>query len=204
MNDAVAFFLNRLLEANHLFVEGKDAGRSGAIAALVAVTDFLSFFPGTTDHQQPFGQIISALLSLDDGKVLPLLERRRRSGRHYDSAAKEIDKAMVAITVKRLCDTGLDVNEAYEKVAFVCCEAGMRPGRKGADSQKTETTARTVQGWCTIIKEDVGHHSVAARAFDRMEQLPPPSAGNGGPEAVRLALLGELRRSLFETGAPWH
>ena len=43
---------------------------------------------------------------------------------------------MVAGTVHRLCQTGLAINEAREKVAKVCREAGIKPGRKGAKDSR--------------------------------------------------------------------
>jgi hypothetical protein len=51
-------------------------GRPAAIEALLAITDFLSVIsgPGELELQQPINSLISALISLGDRKVVPLLE----------------------------------------------------------------------------------------------------------------------------------
>jgi hypothetical protein len=120
----------------------------------------------------------------------------------------------VAATVNGLVDTGLDVNEAYKRVAQVCREAGITPGRKGAkDSrgQEPEITDRTVRGWCEKIAEDVGHHLQAAQSFDRLRQSQTPEAElirqaikSEHNETNRNDLLEGLRRSLVEMRAPEH
>jgi hypothetical protein len=109
-------------------------------------------------------------MSLDDGNVPPLLMPHPRSGGLPASLARESDKALAAGTVDWLCQTGLAKNEAYKRVAQVCREAGIRPGRKGAkDSrgQASEITGRTVRGWCEKIAEDVDHHLQAVRRGSR-------------------------------------
>jgi hypothetical protein len=196
-----------LQEANRLFVEGKDAGRLGAIEALNTVAQFLLYFEGTTDLRQPFIALLNALVSLNDGQVLPLLEPYRRPSRPPASAVRQNVQAMAAITVHRLRETGLNINEAYEKVAQVCREAGVKPGRSGKDSlgQEPEITARTVRFWCEKIEEDVGRHSEAAKAFDRLRQSPHAQAIKSEPkEAIRNSLLQGLRLSLAQMRAPEH
>lgn len=78
INDAFDFLFEGLAKANRMFVEEKDAGREGAVAALNVVTKFLSFFQGTTDHRQPLTALLNAVMSLDEGLVLPLLKQARR------------------------------------------------------------------------------------------------------------------------------
>jgi hypothetical protein len=200
ISEVVVPFLDRLREANRLFVEGKDAGRSAAIAALVAVTDFLRLFPGATDHQQPFGLLISALLSLDDNNVLPLLKPRRRRGRPYDSAAREIAKAWVVATARWLQEAGVEREVSYSRVAQTCRKAGLKPGR----GREPQVTGLTVRHWREEIDADFSRHSNAARTFDRLAQPPLPSAGNDGLEIVSRAFLDELRRALVESRAAEH
>jgi hypothetical protein len=74
INEALDFLFTRLWEANRLFAEGEDGGREGAIAALNCITEFLAFFEGTLDHRQPLIALLSAVMSLDDGNVPPLLK----------------------------------------------------------------------------------------------------------------------------------
>jgi hypothetical protein len=173
-------------------------GRPGAIDALLAVMEFLSLIsaPGELLHLRPISALVSALMSLNDGEVLPLLEPVRRSGRARNSVAKEGAKAMAVFVVKRLAGMGLDPNLACERVARVCRQAGVRPGRKGGENQiGTETTARTVRKWCDDISADVGCHSRAGRHFRLMSGVEPFLHGN----TTRDALLEALRRYLTDT-----
>jgi hypothetical protein len=212
-DEALEFLFKALKVANSLFVEGKDAGRLGAIEALNSVVQFLMFFKGTTDLRQPFTALLNALENLNNGQVLPLLERQRRSGRSPASAAKDSHKALAECTVRRLRETGLGKKEAYEKVAQVCREAGIKPGRKGRDSpsQEPEITGRTVRGWCEKIAEDVGRHLQAAQTLDRLRQSQTPEAQaitqaikSEQKEAARNGLLQGLRLSLVQMRASEH
>jgi hypothetical protein len=189
---AVFYLQDKLQEASLL------EGRPGAIEALLAVVEFLSSIssPGDLQHQQSINSLISALMSLDDGEVLPLLKPARHPGRPRNSVAKEHAKAKVVWVVKRLCETGMDTNEAYKRVALVCRRAGMNPGRRGARNQKDETTARTVRGWHEAISADVRYHSRAGRQFWIISNLNPPLRVNNSPDA----LLKGLRRFLADMG----
>jgi hypothetical protein len=191
LEQAVFCLQDKLQEASLL------EGRSGAIEALLAVSEFLSAISGREEllHQRPLNELVSALSSLNDGKVLPLLEPVRRSGRPRNSVAKEGAKAIAAYVVKRLCETGLDANEAYERVALVCRKAGVRPGRKGSGNQKGEMTARTVREWCEAISADVGCYSRAGRHFRLLMSVMPFLHGTTTPDAI----LARLRRFLADT-----
>jgi hypothetical protein len=218
IKSGIGILIAGLREANRLFEEGKDAGRKGVIAAVSAVIEFILPFQRMTRDNwlAPLTSLQSALLNLDDGEALPLLRPVRRpvGGRSLASAARESAKAMVAGTMHRLCETGLDTKEACEGVAKVCREAGFKPGRKGAkDSrgQEPEVTARTVRGWWEKIAEDVGRHSQAAQLFDHLKQSWSAKAQAvtqlieiKGVEAVRNDLLEALRRSLVQMRASEH
>jgi hypothetical protein len=192
--------------------EEKDSGRHGVIKALNVVTEFLLRFEDTHDHRLPFTYLLDALLSLDEGLVQPLLKqaRRPRGGRSPVPPGIESCQGLAAATVQRLVDTGLNQKEAREKVAKVCRDAGIKPGRKGVDDspgQDPETTGRTVYGWCKKIKADVGRRSVAAQTFDLIRQSDRNLAQaikSDGMEAVHRRLLEELRLSLIELRAPEH
>jgi hypothetical protein len=212
--EALGFLFRGLYEANKQFIEGEDAGRRGVIEALIVVTEFLLFFQNTTDFRQPLVSLINALVSLEEGNVLPLLERHPRSGGLPASAASESDKAMAVVTAERLLETGITKKEADNRVAGVCREAGIKPGRKGAkdsQGQEPEITARTVRYWREKIAEDVGRHSQAAQTFDRLRQPHTPKAQanrqaikSEHKETTRNALLEGLRRSLVQMRAPEH
>jgi len=174
-------------------------GRPGAIDALLAVMEFLSLIstPGELLRQRPISALVSALISLDDGKVLPMLKPVHLPGQSKNSVAKESAKAMVVFVVKRLTGMGLDRNSAYKKVARVCRQAGVSPGRKGGKNQiGTEMTARTVRKWCDDISADVGCHSRAGRHFYLLSEASPLLHGSTTPNA----LLERLHRYLAETG----
>jgi len=190
---AVFCLQDKLQEASLL--EGRDA----AIEALLAVTEFLSEIagPGELLHQRPINDLLSSLISLNDGKVSPLLKPVSRSGRPRNSVAKEGAKATAVFVVKRLAGMGLDPNLAYERVARVCRQAGVSPGRKGGKNQiGTEMTARTVRKWCDDISADVGCHSRAGRHFYLLSEASPLLHGSTTPDA----LLERLHRYLAETG----
>jgi hypothetical protein len=176
------------------------------IEALNVVIKFLSFFDGTIDHRQPLVSLINALASLEEGNVLPSSTSPARQAPR--------DTALAAGTVHRLCQTGLDPEEAYAMVAKACRDSGMNPERSGAkdrQGQEPEITGRTVRGWCEKTAEDVGHHLQAAQTSDRLRQCWATKAQaitqaieNKGIEAVRNDLLEGLRRSLVEMRAPEH
>ena len=75
---ACDILLNNLRDANLLFEEGSNTGRKGVIEALNVVTEFLRFFPDTTDQRRPLVALLDALESLENGSVLPLLEKTPR------------------------------------------------------------------------------------------------------------------------------
>jgi len=169
---------------------------------------FLHFFENTTDLRRLPVDLLDALVSLGDGHVVPLLERCKRpsGGRAPASAARESDIAMAAVTAHRLCETGMEPEEAYKMVAKVCREAGFKRSRKGK-SPDLEVTARTVSGWCEEIAADVGRYSQIAKAFDlAISRFPATedikqAIARKGDEAVRKGLLEGLRRALAERGS---
>jgi hypothetical protein len=204
IEQALGFLFMGLQEANRLFVEREDSGRLGSIEALNAVVQFLRCFKDADLRCQPLTALLNALVSPNDGQVSALLQPHRRKGRPFASPARENYKALAAVTVFRLRETGLDEKKAYEKVAQVCREEGVKPARKGKDSpgRESETTGRTVRGWMTAITADVGRRSPAAQAFDRQMKSAvfTPQAINQaiqdrGLEAVQNALLEVLRLS---------
>jgi hypothetical protein len=197
--DPLGFLFKGLQEANRLFVEGKDAGRVGVIEALNTVVQFLLVFEGTTNLRQPLLALLNALVSLNEGQVLPLLEPQSRSGRAPASAARANDMAMAALIVHRLHEAGFEMNEAYKQVAQVFRDAGV----KSARGQNPQVTARTVRGWCEKIAEDVGCQSEAAKAFERLKQSKTRGA-IAIRQATPQALLDSLRRSLAEMRASEH
>jgi hypothetical protein len=175
---------------NKLWVASRSEGRPATIDALLAVTEFLSVIsgPGERLHQRPFNELISALRSLNDGAVLPLLEPVRRSGRPRNSAAMDYAKALAVFITRRLCDSGMNSNDAYGRVALVCRQAGLRPSRRSG-GQKLEMTARTVREWCAAISADVGCRTRVGQNFASL--MSPCPRGPVAPDEL-LAKLGSF------------
>ncbi len=181
LEHAVFLLLDRLQDAANL------EGRSAAIESLLAIADFLSVIsgPGEHSHQRPINELTSALISLDDGKVLPLLKPARRAGNPPNPIALESAKGAAAFVVRRLCDAGMDAGDAYGKVAVVCRQAGLR-GRAGG------MTARTVRGWAEAIQKDVHCRTRAERQYASLMSALPVLHGPVEPGK----LLDSLRRFL--------
>ena len=89
ISEVICSLLDKLEEADRLYGKGEDTQREGVIDALLAFMEFQSLVSDPPSHQRPINAVINALRSLDKGKVLPLLEPRRRSGRPCDSVGKE-------------------------------------------------------------------------------------------------------------------
>src|SRR5262249_2719790 len=122
--------------------------------------------------------LLNALVSLEDGQVLQLLKPRKRQrgeGSAPASTAKARAVAAAVLAVHRLCETGMKRGEAYERVAKVCREVGLKRSRsgKGGPGQGLEVTARTVRGWREEAAADVGRHSVTAQTFDLLQSQTP-------------------------------
>jgi hypothetical protein len=223
--EALELFFGGLQRAASQFIEGKDAGRGGVAEALNAVMEFLSSC-GAVYCRWPFVGLANAIDSLENGNVLPLLKPRPRSGGLPASISREGANALAVITAHQLCETGLDRREAFEKVAKVCREVGLKPGRKGAKGSQglaPETTEGTLRYWGEKIAEDVGRHSRAAQFFYGRIKSPTPIAEavahsvshsatirivglieRVDRDAVRAALLEHLRHALIEMLAPEH
>jgi hypothetical protein len=160
---AIEFPIEELRDASGRFEEGKDGGRAGEIAALSAVIEFMRPYQNMTHDNwlQPLIALQSALFSLNDGNVVPMLAPKRQRGRSPDSILRESARAMAVATVRRLCEIGLRKTDACDRVAKVCREVSLKPGRKGKDTQgqEHEIKDRTVRGWCDKVDEDVGRQS---------------------------------------------
>jgi hypothetical protein len=186
-------FLDGLLAANRLFEKGNNGGRLGAIEALNAVCEFLHGVPGTHEHRQPIAALLNALVSLDEGNVLPLLAPAKRRGRHPASVARNCAKGMAVATAARLQEAGMEAGVSYRLVAKICREAGFAPGR----GRKPHATERTLLGWKKEIEADPLRSGDAAMTFDRFKSLPPSLAGMTGADLHR-GLLEALHHSLVK------
>jgi hypothetical protein len=173
-------------------------GRPSAIEALLAVVEFLSRISDPDDlrNQRPINSLISALVSLDDGVVLPMLKPAGPPGGSRNSISKEYSKALAVHTFDRLREIGVDQHEAYEQVADACRKAGMNAGRKGARNQSDGITDRTVRGWHETISADAGRHSRSGRYYCMISSLAQPLPSGTKPGAV----LESLQRSLSDMG----
>jgi hypothetical protein len=195
-----------LREASHGLEEAKDSSRNSVIAAVSAVIDFLLPFQRMTPESwlPPLLILQDALLSLDDGLVHPLLlpVRSPRGGRSRASCAREIIKARAVLTVHWLCESGVEVKEAYKMVANVFDKAGVKAGR----GRYPQVTAGTLEYWCKEIAKDVERRSDAAKTYDNQRKSPIVQMIFRATEskdiaARRRGLLKGLRLSLIQLRA---
>jgi hypothetical protein len=122
----------------------------------------------------PLIALYDALLQLDDGETLPVLQKVRHSGRARASAGRESLKGIVAFTVDRLCALGTSPSEAHETVARVLTSEFVTPARgKFVTPARGSSlmTARTVRLWCEDVAADVGRHREAGQAFDFLQTV---------------------------------
>jgi hypothetical protein len=166
VGEALDFLFKGLREAERRFHEGKNAGRDGVIQAVeITIKFLLMYFPHFASGGLciPLGELVDALMSLDDGLVVPLLKpaQRPNGGRVRAPAFRDCDKGTAAFTVTKLIATGVPRDEAWEKVAQVFRKAGVKP-----DRGSKPITARTVRGWCEQVEADVRRRGQAAQTFD--------------------------------------
>src|SRR5262249_39104341 len=160
-NTAFDFLYGGLRDAKKLFEAGDNAGRDGAIHSLEVLLKFLSQFQPVLDEglNAPLAALFNALLSLDDGSVLPILKSVPVRGRSRGSAFRDSLKGAAAFTVTRLRATGLSVPDARGDVARVFRDARVTTGR----GRYPAITSRTVRGWCEEVTTDIGRCGEAAQ-----------------------------------------
>jgi hypothetical protein len=205
VGEALDFLFKGLREAESRFHEGKNAGRDGVIEAVeITIKFLLVYFPHFASGGLciPLGALEDALMSLDDGLVVPLLKPAKppRRGRVRASAFRACDKGTAAFTVTKLVATGVPKDVALEKVAQVFRKAGVTTNHGPMPTMATEReiTARTIRGWCEKVNADVRRRGQAAQTFDlemTMTAATPPSAP---------CLLDKLRNILALTRAAEH
>jgi hypothetical protein len=189
LNAAFEFLYGGLRDAKNLFEAGDNAGREGVIHALENLVKFLSRFQPVIAEglNAPLGSLLSALLSLDDGTVTPLLKPVRASGRSRGSAIRDSLKGAAAFTVMRLRAAGKTAPDACQDVASVFNDAGV----KAARGRFPKITNRTVRGWCEEISADIVRNGDAAQTFDGLMVEDNPAAG-ADPADLRRYYLAKL------------
>jgi hypothetical protein len=165
LNTGLGHLFARLRKARRLFDKQKDGGRAAAFTALGAMWQFIVLFE--SPHAQllhvPILTLQNALAALEDNNVRPILKPVARSGRGASSQAHATLMGFAVGTVRRLLQAGLDRKPAFEAVAKVLAQQGVRPQRgSGA------ITADTIRHWSDEVEADVGRRGTAARAFDSM------------------------------------
>ena len=177
-----------LIEAKQVFDSGRNEGREGVIHAVETVLKFLAKSGPIRSHglHAPLAALFDALMSLDDGVVLPILKKARRTGRGRASAMRESIKGAVAFTAYALHATGQSVPAAHKLVASALQKQGVTTER-GRDQG---VTTRTVRGWCEDVAADVSRESEAAQTFDRLQQEWPQNATD--LKHIRRKLLDDL------------
>jgi hypothetical protein len=194
LNAAFDLLYSALREAKRLFEAGDNAGREGVIHALENLLKFLSRFQPVLDEglNAPLGSLLSALLSLDDGRVLSLLKPVLARGRSRASAIRDSLKGAAAFTVMRLRAAGRTAPDARKDVAHVFHNAGV----KAARGQYPKITSRTVRGWCEEVAADVGRHGQAAQTFELLAADNTESAEAADKRRYYLDKLAVLIRAI--------
>jgi len=191
LNEALAYLFHELDRAKEFHRSEANAGREGVIHSVETVLKFLQLFAPVISSalHAPLAVLFDALMSLDDGRALPLLKPANKTGRPRASAFRGSLIGAAVLTVKRLTEVGMKTPAAHEAVARNLKGAGIKParGRVGA------ITARTIRGWCEEVSADVGRNGEAAQTYDLLIKDPRGSATNGlRPKQARTVLLGRL------------
>jgi hypothetical protein len=191
LNEALAYLFEQLGKATELYQAEPNAGREGVIHSVETVLKFLSVFAPviSLSLHAPLAVLFDALMTLDEGKVLPLLRPVKKSGRARASAMRESLMGVVVFHVDRLTETGMPAEAARKAVSRTLKNLGISPARGRAS-----ITARTIRGWCERVRADVGRHGEAAQAYDGLIAADPKDRATDGlpPTELRTALLGRL------------
>jgi hypothetical protein len=189
LNEALAFLFQELATAAALHQSGADVGREGVIHSVETAVKFLSVFSPVISSalHAPLGQLLDALLSLDDGRALPLLTPVKQTGRPRASALRGSLIGAAVYTVDRLTETGLPAHRARDAVARTLKAARVKPARGRAQI----ITRRTIRSWCEEVSADVGRHGEAAQTYDPLINDPSLSPATHLPPLKARAVLLE-------------
>jgi hypothetical protein len=145
VNLGLEFLFGELREAAERHKKGDNGGRSGTIQAVEAVTLFLHMFSSTHTEKLdvPLALLVNALSALDRNAIQSVVKPVRRSGRPHASGVRQALKGVVAYTIRRLKDVGMDERSAQQAVVPRLKAFGIKPDRGSHD-----LTARTVRDWC--------------------------------------------------------
>ena len=197
LNAEFDFLYRGLRDAKKLFEAGDNAGREGAVHSLEILLKFLSRFQPVLDERlnAPVVALFNALLSLDDGCVLPILKSVPPRGRSRASGVRDSLKGAAAFTVTCLVATGQRVPDARADVARLFRETGVTTAR----GRYPAVTSRTVRGWCEEVAADIGRRGEAAQTFDQLEKecsvverAEPADIEGAEPADIRRASLDSL------------
>jgi hypothetical protein len=196
LNAAFDFLYGGLRDAKKLFDTGDKGSREGAIHALEILLKFLSRFQPVLDQglNAPLIALFNALLSLNDGNVLPMLKPVPPRGRSRASGIRDSLRGAAAFTVTRLCATGRSAPDAHADVARVVRDAGV----KAARGRYPTITGRTVRGWCEEVAADIGRCGEAAQTFDLLEKQCPVVEG-AEPADIEGAERADIRRAYLDS-----
>ena len=120
LNEALAYLFRELETATELHGSNTNAaGREGVIHSVETAVKFFSLFAPviSLSLHAPLGVLLDALMSLDDGRVLPLLKPANKTGRPRASAFRKSLIGSAAFTVKRLTESGMQAPAARNAVA---------------------------------------------------------------------------------------
>jgi hypothetical protein len=131
--EAVGFHLaNALLAVPKDYKSTPESDRSQAIAVLGSIASLIrAIAPGAARITVPLEQVRFALVELNFGNVLPILQPRKlKGGRRPDTIARTTLRALASGVMSVLMDLGFARMEAADKVASLLQKKGFK-GVKG-------------------------------------------------------------------------
>jgi hypothetical protein len=175
LSDAFNFLYHGLKEAKQRFENRTvcDNGRDGAVHALEYILKFFTVLERAGVYpfiirdgvHAPLARLFDDLMSLDNGRVPPMLLPKKKSGRARASATYDGLKGIAVFTVRRLEATGLGLTEARKIVADELARAGIRPARKGSRHGSGLVSERTLRDW----SDDIDLNETAKKVLGRLE-----------------------------------
>ena len=123
---ALNLLLARLREGKQLYAELDDGGRAEVTHDVNAVVEFLTAFeePSEESLAVPMVSLASALNDISDGAVSPMLKSETGPGGAPESTSRKGLRAIAALTLELLRETGLKRDEAAKQVARIWAGRG--------------------------------------------------------------------------------
>lgn len=185
---AISRLSSRLSDARQLYDLAGDGGRTGAMAALDAVTEFLGAVGQDEALRMPLLTLWGALNDLSQGIVTPMLKPLKLENREPVAYQDHVIRALAAYTVDLLAHTGMKMEtEGAQAVAKVLHECGYTVG-----GNPVSKIAKLVWNW-----RDAYRRSTCVQPGKQVYDSAPQAYPYGGETASQL--LERLRRFVAAT-----